>query len=55
MDFNVILTPKIEPKSDAEQSLFCDAMGIARTPAEVSQGRSFWIIYLVTHMIRSGI
>ena len=46
---------EIDPKSDVERSLFYDAMEIARASSEISQARSFWTIYLVTHMITSGL
>ena len=49
------MASEIDLKSDAEQSLFCDAMELTRKSSGVSQPRSFWTIYRVTHMIRSGL
>ena len=53
--FRTIFGPKIDQTSDAERSLFCDAMELTRNSSEVSPPWSFWTIYLVTHMIRSGL
>ena len=48
---------EIDPESDVERSVFREAMQVTHTPAEAGQCRSFWTIYLVTHiiMIRSDI
>ena len=41
-DFQKILTSKIDPKSDAERSQFCDAMQITRESAKSNGPHDFW-------------
>ena len=54
IDFRTIFGPKIDPKSDAEQSLFCDAMEPARKSAKLNGAHDFWTTNLATQMIRSS-
>ena len=49
----MILASEIDPKSDAEQNWFCDAMELTRKSAEVNGAHDFWITNLATQMIRS--
>ena len=46
-------TTKIAPKSDAERSLFRDAMQLARKSSQINGYHSFGTTNMATHMIRS--
>ena len=41
LDFWTIFGPQIDPKSDAERSLFCDAMQTTRKSAEINGPHAF--------------
>ena len=45
---------EIPPKSDAERSLFRDAMETAKKSSEVNGGHSLLGVQMATHMIRSS-
>ena len=45
---------KIHPKSDVKQSLFRDAMEIARKSSEVNGNHGLYSVQMARHMIRSS-